>query len=131
MPESPELEARVAKIQKDVEQLRELWKDDFHERRDRYEERVRKVLEKCPNCVTLWLEIDSIHSLQEIENALKQQGRRIPHPSLWRASQRLVKAGLIRKISTKRKSPVYTKKIWATELDIDDFVRKTFLEEET
>lgn len=129
MSESPELEARVAKIQKDVEQLKELWKDDFHERRDRYEKRVREVLEKCPNCVTLWLEIDSIRSMQEIEDTLKWEGQRVPKPSLWRASQRLLKAGLIRKIAMKKRSPVYAKKIWATELDIDDFVRETFLEE--
>ena len=129
MPESPELEARVAKIQKDVEQLKELWKDDFHERRDRYEERIRKVLEKCPNCVTLWLEIDNIRSMQEIEDTLKGEGQGIPHASLWRASQRLLKAGLIRKIAMKKRSPVYAKKVWATELNINDFVRKTFLEE--
>lgn len=130
MPESPEIEARVSKIQKDVEQLKEFMKDSFHDRRDHYEKRVRKVLEKHLICIILWLEIDGIRSFKEVEDDIKLEGRNIPHVSLWRAKERLLRAGLIKKIGMKRRSPVFTKKPWAKELNIDDFVRKAFLEEE-
>lgn len=131
MPESPELEARVTKIQKDVEQLKEFVKNSFHDRRNNYEKRVKDALMNHPNCITLWFEIDDTRSLKEIEKDLKSEGRRIPQPTLWRASLRLFRAGLIDKVGVKRRSPVYAKKQWVKELNIDDYVRETFLEEES
>lgn len=131
MPETPETEARIAKMQKDIEELKEAMTDTWHDRRAMYENRVRKVLEKYPNCVKLWLEIDDIRSLKEIEEYLESTGQKIPHVTLWWSSQKLLKDGLIKKVAKKGRSPVYSKKPWAKELNIDDFVRKTFIEQES
>lgn len=131
MPETPETEARIVKMQKDIEELKEFMKDSLHDRRDAYEKRVKKVLLKYPVCQTLWLEIDGTRSINEIEENLKSAGQTIPHVTLWRYSKRLRKAGLIKKVATKGRSPVYSKKLWAKELNIDDYVRRILLEQES
>jgi len=128
---APETDARIAKMQKDIEELKEAMRDTWHERRNIYENRVREVLEKYPNCITLWLEIDGVRSLKEIEEYLQSTGQRIPQPTLWRSSKILFKAGLIQKVAKKGRSPVYSKKPWAKELNMDDYVRKTFVEQES
>jgi len=125
MPETPESESRLAKIQKDVEQLKEFMRDSIHDRPDTYKKRVLDALTGHPACVALWLEIDGERSLNEIEDSLKVKGNGIPQPTLWRAAKRLSK-GLIYKVKIKGKSPVYAKKVWAQELDIDDYVREQF-----
>jgi hypothetical protein len=130
MPESPESEARIAKIQKDVEELKEFMRDNIHDKPEVYQKRVLDALKGHRACVTLWLEIDGVRSLNEIEDALQQGGHGVSHATLWRAAKRLCK-GLIYKKSTKGKSPVFSKKPWAKELDMDDFVRKTFLEQQS
>jgi len=130
MPETPESEERIAKIQKDVEELKEFMRDSIHDKPEVYKKRILDVLTKYPACVTLWLEIDGVRSLNEIEDALKSKGQSVAHVTLWRAKKRLCK-GLIHKISSKGKSPIFSKKPWAKELDIDEFVRKTFLEQKT
>lgn len=129
MPETPEAQARIAKLQKDVEELKENMRDSWHDRLDAYKERVAKVIERSRSSAMLWLEIDGIRSLIEIEEALKNEGREIPHVTLWVCSQRLLKAGLIKKVDMKGKSPVYAKKPWAIELGLDDYVREMFVEE--
>jgi hypothetical protein len=125
MSESPEVNNRIAKIQKDVEQLKEFMRDSIHDRPEVFEKRILNALEGHPACVILWLEIDGHRSLMEIEESLKDEGKPIAHATLWRAAKRLSK-GLIYKTGVKGISPVYAKKIWAEELDIDEYVREKF-----
>lgn len=106
-------------------------RDTLHNSRDTYEKRVTDVLIKYQDCVVLWLEIDGIRSLSEIEEALKSTSHKISHPTLWRSAQRLLKAGLISKVAMRGHSPIYSKKIWNQELDIDGFVRKRFTEQKS
>jgi hypothetical protein len=119
----PETHEKIAKLQKDVEEIRENQEDDWHERREVYEQRVRKVLEGDKNCTALYLEIDGIRSIKDIERDLERQKRRIPQKTLWRAAARLLRRGLIRKTGTKGKSPIFSKKSWALTLDMDTYVR--------
>lgn len=126
MPESPETESRITKIQKDVEQLKEFMKDSIHDKPEIYEKRVTDALTGYPACVALWLEVDTQRSLMEIEESVNAKGKPINHMTLWRAAKRLNKKGLIYKTGVKGKSPVYSKKTWAEELCIDDFVREKF-----
>ena len=129
MPETPESEARITKIQKDVEELKEFMRDSIHDKPEVYQKRVLDALTGHPACVTLWLEIDGVRSLNEIEDALKSKGQGVPHATLWRAAKRLCR-GLIYKKSAQGKSPVFSKKPWAKELFMDDFVRKKFLDQQ-
>jgi len=129
MPETPELHERVAKLQKDVEELRAAMEDSWHHRREEYESRVRRALENDPNSITLYLEIDDNRSINEIEQSLVAGGRTIPHTSLWMAIQRLRRAGLIRKVGIKGPSPIYAKQPWAKALDMDSYVRVKILKE--
>lgn len=131
MPETPETEAHIAKMQKDIEELKESMKDNWHERRESYQNRVKKILEKYPNCVTLWLEIDGIRSMKELEENLASEGRKIPHVTLWWSSKKLLEAGLIKKVGVKGRSPIYSKKPWAKELRIDDYIRSIFIEKDS
>jgi predicted Zn-dependent protease len=119
----PDTHERIAKLQKDVEEIREELEDDWHDRRSQYEQRVKKVLQRDENCTALYLEIDGIRSIAEIQRDLARRKQAIPQPSLWRAARRLVRGGLVRKTGTKGKSPVYSKKPWAITLDIEDYVR--------
>lgn len=125
MPETPESEARIAKIQKDVEELKEFMKDNIHDKPEVYKRRILNALSGHPACIALFLEIDGIRSLSEIEADLKAKGQEIAHATLWRAAHRLCR-GLIYKIGVKGKSPIYSKKVWAKELYMDDFVREKF-----
>jgi len=125
LPETPELEARVAKMQKDLEQVKDFIKDTIHDDPQKYKKRVFDCLNGHPACIALWLEIDGKRSLMEIENELKTKGKPINHVTLWRASERLSPA-LVSKVGVKGKSPVYSKKPWADELRMDDFVREKF-----
>jgi hypothetical protein len=118
-----ETHERITKLQKDVEEIKEELEDDWHDRRSQYEERVRRVLQGDQHCTTLYLEINGVRSLIEIERDLARGKRGIPHPSLWRAALRLVRGGLVRETGTKGKSPVYSKKPWAITLDMETYVR--------
>lgn len=131
MQGSPEGEARIAKIQRDVEELKEAMRDNWYDRRETFEKRISKVLSKFPDCVSFWLEIDEIRSRKEIEDDLRSEGKPIPHTTMLRTSDRLLKAGLIRKIGTKGKSPIFSKKLWAKELNLDEYVRKEFVEKQS
>lgn len=126
MSESPELHARVTKIQKDVEEIKEALRDDYFEKREVYEYRIQKVMTGCEACVTLWFEIDGIRSMMEIENYLDSIGKKIPHTTLWRAKERLLKEHLIKRVDIKNQSPIYSKILWAKLLDIDDYVRRNY-----
>ena len=115
----PDTHERITKLQKDVEEIKEELEDQWHEKRSNYEDRVRKALEGDKNATVLYLEIDGARSIAEIEKSLTSQGNRIPTMSLWRASKRLLKNGLIKKVGVKGKSPIYAKKPWAKTLDLD------------
>ncbi|MEM1577362.1 MAG: hypothetical protein QXT98_07620 [Archaeoglobaceae archaeon] len=125
----PDVHERLTKLQKDVEEIKEELQDQWHERRTFYEEKVKKALEEDKNATILYLEIDGIRSIREIERDLANKQRRIPTMTLWRASQRLLKNGLIKKVGVKRGSPIYAKKPWAKALDMDSYVRKEILQE--
>ena len=127
---SPDTHERITKLQKDVEDIKEELEDQWHEKRPAYEQRVRRCLEGDPNSTTLYLEIDGLRSVDEIEEALVSTGRKIPHVSLWRASKRLLGCGLLKKTGIKGKSPIYEKKPWAKALDIDDYVRREIIKPE-
>lgn len=126
----PDTHERITKLQKDVEEIKEELEDQWHERRSNYEERVIKALEGDKNATVLYLEIDGVRSIREIEKSLATQGNRIPTMSLWRASKRLLKNGLIKKVGVKGKSPIYAKKPWAKALDLDNYVRTKILQQE-
>ena len=119
----PDTHERITKLQKDVEEIKEELEDQWHEKRSSYEDRVRKALEDDRNAAVLYLEIDGVRSMREIETSLASRGNRIPTMSLWRASQRLLKKGIIKKVGLKGKSPIYAKKPWAKALDLDNYVR--------
>ncbi|MCW3986463.1 MAG: hypothetical protein NWE91_08690 [Candidatus Bathyarchaeota archaeon] len=126
----PDTHERITKLQKDVEEIKEELEDQWHERRSNYESRIRKALEGDKNATILYLEIDGVRSIKEIEKSLASQGNRIPTMSLWRASKRLLKNGLIKKVGVKGKSPIYAKKPWAKALDLDSYVRTKILQQE-
>lgn len=126
----PNTHERITKLQKDVEEIKEELEDQWHERRSNYEDRVRKALEGDKNATVLYLEIDSVRSIAEIEKHLIKHGKRIPTMSLWRASKKLLKNGLIKKVGVKGKSPIYAKKPWAKALDLDNYVRTEILQQE-
>jgi len=126
----PDTHERITKLQKDVEDIKEELEDQWHERRSTYEERVNRILAGDRNATVLYLEIDGVRSITEIEKNLASQGNRIPTMSLWRASIKLVKNGLIKKVGVKGKSPIYSKKPWAKALDLDDYVRTHILQQE-
>lgn len=128
MPETPETHKRITKIQKDVEELKQDREDTWHLDRDRYEELVKRTLSGDNKAITLYLEIDGVRCLTEIYEALQSKGSRISRMTLWRAEQKLLSGGLIRKIGKKKKSPIYEKKRWAYALNMEDYVRKLFSE---
>jgi hypothetical protein len=129
MPESPELESRVVKLQKDVEEIKDELQDSWHERKDVYLSRIRNALGKNPNASQLFLQIDGTRSMNEIEDALMASGRSIPHVTLWRSSKILVSNGLVKQVGVKGTSPVFAKKPWALSLSVDEYVRKEILGE--
>lgn len=124
----PNTHERITKLQKDVEEIKEELEDQWHERKSTYEERVRKALEGDKNATVLYLEVDGVRSIKEIEKDLINRQNRIPTMSLWRASKRLRKNGLVKKVGVKGKSPVYAKKPWAKALDLDNYVRTKILQ---
>jgi DNA-binding HxlR family transcriptional regulator len=127
----PDTHERITKLQKDVEEIKEELEDQWHERRAIYEERVRKALEGNKNATILYLEIDGVRSIGEIEKDLASQNRRIPTMTLWRASQKLLKNGLIKRVGVRGKSPIYAKKPWAKALELDSYVRTKILQEKS
>jgi hypothetical protein len=125
----PDTHKRITELQKDVSMIKQELEDQWHERRNVYEERVKKTLTGDKNATILFLEIDGLRSINEIEKELATTNRRIPHKSLWRACSRLKRDGLIVKTDIKGKSLVYSKRPWAMALDIDSYVRTTLISE--
>ncbi|MEM3429407.1 MAG: hypothetical protein QXL25_07225 [Candidatus Bathyarchaeia archaeon] len=125
----PDVHERLTKLQKDVEEIKEELEDQWHEKRNSYQERIRRALEDDKNAAILFLELDGVRSVREIERDLANQQKRISTATLWRASKRLLKKGLIKKVGVKGKSPIYAKKPWAKALDMDSYVRMEILQE--
>jgi len=111
----------LVKIRHEIEEIKDELRDQWHENREKYEKRVDNAIAGHTLRVRVFLAIDSIKSVIEIEREL-----RAPHVSVWRSSEHLRKKGLIRKIGNKSGSPVYAKKPWVKELDLDDYVREKF-----
>lgn len=126
MPESPELHARVTKMQKDIEELRDAFRDTYFRDIDQYKKRLDNVFSSCSACIFLWLEIDGFRSMSEIESDLLAKEIRFAHATLWRAAERMRKAGLILKTGIKGRSPVYSTKLWAKELELEEYVRENY-----
>lgn len=126
MSETSELYERVAKMQHDIEDLKEGQEDIFFNQIDLYKNRIKSCLGRNKNNVTLYLAIDGVRSISKIESDLNQNGKRIAHKTLWTASIQLFKDGLISKIGQNRGSPIYAKKKWAKTLHIDDYVKTEF-----
>jgi len=130
MPETPETHERITTMQKDIQELKEDVQDSWHLNRERYQKMLDDVLWGHPNYITLYLEIDGLRSIKEIEESLAASGHKIPHATLWFASQQLLRGGLIRKVGVKFKSPIFAKKRWALALHLDDYVRDKFIQQE-
>ena len=94
-------------------------------------EAIKKNLLKDKNATALFFEIDGKRSMIEIEKDLQGKGINIIHMTLWRASLRLVKGGIIRKKGVKGSSPIYEKKPWAIALDMDDYVQTKIVPQQT
>lgn len=123
MPETPETHGHVAKMQKDIEELKEDIQDTWHLNRERYEKRVREMFEGDTKCAFFYLEVDGIRTLKEIEADLALKGRKISQPTISRACSKLIKKGFIEKAGVKR-SGIFKKKRWAIALHMDDYVRE-------
>ena len=128
MPETPETHKRLTKIQKDVEELKRDREDAWHLDRDKYEELVKRTLDRNDKAIALYLEIDGVKCLTEIHESLGEKGVDINRMTLWRAEQKLLSGGLIRKVGKKNKSPIYEKKRWAYALNMDDYAKKLLTE---
>ncbi len=111
----------------DVEEIKEELEDGWHKRREEYETRVRKTLGGNANACQLFLEIDGVRSINEIEDSLNSGGKRVPHATLWRAAKLMIRTGLIRKVGINGRSPIYSKKPWVKALGLDDYVKQRIL----
>ena len=131
MSTHPDTHERITRLQQDVEEIKEELQDQWHHKRKEFEERVTKCLTNDSNATALFLEIDGERSMDEIEKAFVTAGKPIPHVSLWRASKKLEGGGLVKKVAIKGRSPVYAKRPWARALDMDSFVRKEILGQES
>lgn len=123
MPETPETHDRAAKMQKDIEELKEDLQDTWHLNRERYERMVDDVLRGDIKCAIFYLEIDGVRTVKEIEDSLSSRGQKISQPTISRACNKLLKKGLIEKIGVKR-GAIFKKKRWAIALHLDDYVRE-------
>lgn len=109
----------IVKIRYELEEIKEEFYDQWHENRERYQKRVDNALAGHPLRIKVFLAIDGIKSVKDVEIELKA-----PQASVWRAFNHLYKKGLTRKIGSKSGSPIYAKKPWIKALCIDDYVRR-------
>ena len=126
MPETEDLNEKVSKMQKDIEEIKVVLREDYYENPEKYKNRLDKVLSKRKESPLLWLEIDGFRCINEIRSDLETKGHKVPQSNIWRASEDMRKGGIIFKIDTKGRSPVYDKKLWAKELDLDNYVKEKY-----
>lgn len=126
MTETPESHRRIAQMQIDIEELKHFMQDEWHEKRDVYRNRVLSCLDNNKAAASLYLAIDGSSSIQEIESSLNTNGEKVAHATLWRATKKMEKAGLITKCGMKYRSPIYKKQRWASVLHIDEDVKARF-----
>jgi len=126
LPETEDLNVKVSKMQKDIEEIKVALREDYYENPDKYKKRLDDVLSKRKESPLLWLQIDGFRSINEIELDLKTNGQEVPHTNIWRASEDMRKAGVVVKIGVKKRSPIYDKKLWAKELDLDTYVKDKY-----
>lgn len=122
----PETATRIAKLEKNVEEIRDALRDNYFDREEHYINRINNALKKKLNDTILLLHIDGFRSLHEIEKDLIETGRTIPTTTLWRSSKRLVAKGLIAKIGVKGTSPIYDVQLWIKLLKIKDYIRRNY-----
>ena len=123
MPETPETHNRAAKMQKDIEELKEDVQDTWHLNRERYEKMVADVFRGDLKCALFYLEVDGVRTVREIEADLALKRAEISQMTIYRAVSKLIKKGLIEKVGVNR-SVIYKKKRWAIALHMDDYVRE-------
>lgn len=125
MSDMSNLYEEVRKIRKELEDVKQAQEDDWwllH--RSRYERLVEDVLVGNTLRIKMFLAVNGFKSVIEIENDLQA-----PHTTVWRAFKHLEKGGLIYKIGSKLKSPIYAKKRWARVLHIDDYLKTKYEEQ--
>lgn len=113
----------IVKIRNELEEIKEELYDRWHQDKDLYLKRVDKALDKNQLRVKIFLAIDGIRSVKEIEAEINSS-----HVSVWRAFKHLYKEGITRKIGSKSGSLIYIKKPWIKVLNIDDYVRENYPE---
>lgn len=122
----PETASRIAKLEKNVEEIRDALRDNYFDKQEHYINRINVALKKRKNDTILLLYIDGFRSLNEIEKDLTKEGQTIPTTTLWRSSKRLVDNGLISKIGVKGISPIYDVQLWIKLLKIKDYIRRNY-----
>jgi len=113
--------AEIVKIRNELEEIKEELYDRWHEDKNTYLKRVDEALDNNQLRVRIYLAIDGIKSVKEIELEVKA-----PHVSVWRAFRHLEKRGLTRKVGSKSGSPIYAKRPWAKVLSIDEYVMEKY-----
>jgi Fic family protein len=115
--------AEIVKMRNELEEIKEELYDRWHDDKERYLKRIDKALDNNKLRVKIFLAIDGIRSVKEIEAEIKSS-----HAGIWRAFQHLFKEGIVRKIGSKSGSPIYAKKPWVKSLRIDDYVKEKYQE---
>jgi hypothetical protein len=126
MSESEDLNLKVTKMQRDIKEIKDALRDNYYEDISKYKRRLDNALSKRKEAPILYLEIDGFRCTSEIESNLTSIGKEIPHTNAWRAFNDMKREGIIFKKGVKGRSPIYDKKLWAKELDLDNYVRNKY-----
>jgi len=118
MPETPQAHEELVKMRRDIEQLKRGQMTHWHLDRERYVELLMKVLDDDELKMRILVSVDGLRSVKEIEETLNA-----PHASVWRSFKRLESGGIIYKVGSKGKSPIYSRERWVSALKLDDYVR--------
>jgi len=113
-------------MQKDIEEIRDALRDTYYQERLKYTDRIDRILTKRKEYAILWVEVDEFRSLSEIIKDLDEKGINIPTTTAWRIMNAMKKEGIIKKTGTKNKSPIYSKPLWAKELELGDYVKEKY-----
>jgi len=130
MPETVDTAKEIIKIKREIQEIKQSQEAEMHFNRSKYEELITLTLEGNKLRAEVFLEVDSLKSLKEIQEIIM---RTIggSQPTIWRAFDHLEANGVIFKLEdTKNRSPVYAKPRWVKMLRIDDYVRQKFPKQE-